>query len=114
MPDWRDQVDAAVAAICSDARPAAEETPARKTKRTPHEANRAARQLAVVFPTPAWKDAVLDLAAEWNVRTSDFLTWCVSYTMRALADGNVRTPSIGGAMYHQRAGECMELPWEPE
>jgi hypothetical protein len=113
MPDWRDQADAAVAAICGGPRPA-EEAPARKTKRTPHETDRTARQLAVVFPTPEWKEAVLELAAEWNVRTSDFLTWCVSYAMRAVADGKVHRPSNGGAMYHHRAGECMELPWEPE
>lgn len=84
----------------------------RKTKRQPHERERAARQLNVTFPEPEWTDAVRDLAERWNVRPADVMVVAFAYLMRAIEDGEVRRPQGEQRFYH-RAGECFELPWGP-
>jgi hypothetical protein len=87
----------------------------RKTKRKPHEVKRASRQLSVTFPMPDWKDAVLYQADRWGVRTSDFLTFCVAFTMQAIDSGELRRPPVRGPIrYHHRTGEALDLPWSPE
>ena len=86
----------------------------RKTPLRPHEETRIARRLNVTFPTPEWKEVVLEQAEAWDIRTSDFVTFCVAFTMAAIESGDLRrTPRSGPVRYYHRAGESLDLPWSP-
>jgi hypothetical protein len=86
----------------------------RSTARTPHEVNRSDRRFTFSLPTPEWKKAVQEEADRWDVRPSDFLTFCVAFTMRAIDNGELRVPHKKGPVrYHHRAGEVLTLPWSP-
>jgi hypothetical protein len=88
---------------------------ARKTKRTPHEERRVSRRLNISFPTVEWKEAVLEQAERWDVRTSDFMTFCVAHTMKAIESGELRrAPRSSPTRFYHRAGENLNLPWTPE
>lgn len=104
-------LDPAVAAIVTR-RQRIEEESKRKTKATPHERERRGRKVSLTFPSAAWRDAVEAEAERCRIRVSDFLTWCVSYAMRALEDGEARRP-VAEVRYWHRAGEALDLPWEP-
>lgn len=86
---------------------------ARKTKLRPHETKRKARQMSVTFRTPEWKEAVQEKANEWGLRPSDLLTYCLSYTMAAVESGKLEPPKGKGSRFYHRAGEFLDLPWEP-
>ena len=86
----------------------------RKTKRRPSEVNRPNRRVTISLPTVEWKETVLDQADRWGVRTSDFLTFCIAYTMAAIESGELRrAPRSGPTRFYHRAGEALELPWSP-
>jgi len=89
----------------------AEATAARKG--TPHERNRAGRRMTVTFPDRVWREELSRLASKWGMNPSDVVTWCVSQAMAAIAAGEVAPPDGERRFYH-RAGEMLELPWEPE
>jgi len=82
-------------------------------KRTPHERTRAQRRMAVTFPDPGWRDAIWSQAKAWGLNASDFVTFCVSYTMAEIEAGNVEQPE-GDRVFYHRSGEMLDLPWEPE
>ena len=86
----------------------------RKTPLRPSEVKRPTRRLNISFPTSEWREAVLEQAEAWGVRTSDFLTFCVAYTMAAIESGELRrAPRSGPTRFYHRAGEALELPWSP-
>lgn len=86
----------------------------RKTPRRPSEEQRAQRRLSITFPTPEWKEALLEQADVWGVRASDFATFCIAYTMAAIESGELRrAPRSGPTRFYHRAGEPLELPWSP-
>jgi hypothetical protein len=86
----------------------------RKSKRTPHEEQRVSRRLNISFPTVEWKDTVLEMADRWGMRTSDFITFCIAFTMEAVDSGELRRPRKSGPIeYHHRVGEALDLPWSP-
>jgi len=85
-----------------------------EVKATPHARKRPARQVSLTFPSAEWVEAVGARAERWEVRKSDFLVWCVAVAFAALEAGEVEQPNTMPAQFHQRAGECMELPWEPD
>lgn len=86
---------------------------ARKTKLRPHETERKKRQMSVTFPTPEWKQTLQDKADEWGLRPSDLLTYCLSYTMAAIESGELEPPKGKDRRSYHRAGELLDLPWEP-
>lgn len=86
----------------------------RKTPRTPHEESRAARFIGVTFPSSAWRRAIEVAADAWGLRVSDFITYCVAYTMAAIQEGRVQRPRNGQVQFHHRTGENVNLPWTPE
>jgi len=80
---------------------------------TPHQVDRKRRAMSVTFPGAAWVQAVRDQARAWHVRPSDFLVWCVAYALRAIRDGVATRPRGDVDEHRHRAGEGLELPWEP-
>lgn len=105
-------LDPAVASILTPGGPP-EAEPKRRSKRRPHEAERKYRMISVTFPSPGWKDAVGDLAQRWGVRTSDVMTYAFAYLMRAVEDGEVGQPGLWQVDFQDRAGDVLDLPWEP-
>ena len=91
--------------------PEPEPTPARKITR--HETGRKARQMSLTFPSPAWKEAINDQAAKWDLRPSDLLVFCVSYALGEIAEGRAERPAGEIDRHRQRAGEGLDLPWTP-
>ena len=89
-----------------------EQESTRKTKITPHERGRKARQMSVTFPEPEWKDAVQEMAERWRVRPADVMVFAFSYMMDAIEAGELRRPA-GEQKYYHRSGEALELPWKP-
>jgi len=84
----------------------------RRTKRTPHEAGRAARTVGTTFPAPEWRDAVLALAQRWGCRPGDVMVYAVSLLMAGVESGEVERPA-GEVTWWMRTGEGFRLPWEP-
>jgi len=84
-----------------------------KRKRTPHERDRAQRQMSITFPGPEWGDAIREQAAAWNMRPSDFVIWAISQAMAAIEAGKLTRPDGEQEVYH-RSGGMLHLPWEPE
>lgn len=82
-------------------------------KPPPHEIERKARQMSVTFPTPEWKRAIAEQADKWDMRPSDLLVYCVSYTMQAIETGRVKRPKGRVGRFYHRAGEAFDLRWEP-
>lgn len=105
----RVQFDPAVAAILSGAADPPESS--RQSKPRPHERDRTGRKMTVTFPDPAWLDAIQAEAERWGVRPSDVMVYAISVMMDAFEQGQAR-PS-GEAQPYQRAGEGLDLPWEP-
>jgi len=87
----------------------------RKTQLYSHEIKRRPRQMSVTFPAPEWGDAVRGQAKSWGMRPSDFVTYCVAYTMAAIERAVAHRPE--GEHSHNliplRAGGTFDLPWEP-
>jgi hypothetical protein len=87
----------------------------RKTPLYDHERKRRPRQMSVTFPTPEWSEVVREQAGDWGMRPSDFVTYCVAYTMAAIEQGEAQRPQ--GTPSHNliplRAGGTFDLPWEP-
>ena len=81
-------------------------------RRTPHEVGRVVRRMGVTFPADGWAEAVRALARRWGVRTGDVLVLAVARLMADVEEGVVEEPD-GRAGFQDRAGEGMELPWEP-
>lgn len=107
--------DAAVAAIFGhhqDTMPGSNGDKQRNV--TPHAQKRSARMMSVTFRSAAWVEAIQALASRWDVRTSDVMAFCVAYTFEAIEGGRVAQPNSEAARFHQRAGECMNLPWRPQ
>jgi hypothetical protein len=93
----------------------AEQEENRKHTRRPSEERRARRKVSTTFPTPQWRDAVLHQADRWGIRLSDFMTFCVAFTMRAIESGELsEAPRSGPTRFYHRAGENLDLPWSPE
>jgi len=90
-----------------------EDQPKPRKKGPPSEDDRVHRRMTITFPYPEWRDAVNVQAKEWALKASDFLTFCVAYTMAAIEAGDVTRPRGEREFYH-RAGEMLELPWDPE
>jgi len=84
-----------------------------QAKRTPHERERAQRRMSITLPDPEWRDAIWERAKAWGLNGSDFVTFCVSYTMAAIEAGNVERPDGERRFYH-RTCRMLVLPWEPE
>jgi len=84
----------------------------RKTKRTPHEAGRAARRVGVTFAWGVGGEAGLDLAERWGCRPGDVMVYGVSHLLAGVEGGEVGRPA-GEVSWWQRAGEGFRLPWEP-
>lgn len=97
--------------VQKEEKPEPEPEPERKP--TPHELRRKARQMSVTFPTPEWKQAIAKQVERWHMRPSDFLIYCVSYTMRAIKDGQAKKPAGDVDPFRHRAGEMLDLPWKP-
>ena len=87
--------------------------PAPERAITPHEISRSARQMSVTFPTPQWRPAIATQAAKWDMRPSDLLIYCISYTMQAIEAGQVKRPPGHVDRFRHRTGEGLELPWNP-
>jgi hypothetical protein len=101
-------------AVPTEREPEPEPEPEPERKATPHEKKRKARQMSLTFPSPEWKQAIKEQADKWNMRPSDLLVYCVSYTMQAIEDGEVRRPDGRVGRFYHRAGEALDLPWEPQ
>lgn len=88
--------------------------PKRVTPLRPHETHRKPRAMNITFPTAAWPKALRDLADKWGLRPADLVTWCVSYAIRQVLDGEVDPPDGEGRRQHHTACEWMDLPWRPK
>jgi len=89
--------------------------PERKTTKHPHEEKRAARLVGVTFPSSAWKQYLASKAAELGdaKRQSDLIVYLLSYAIAALEAGDLQAPDLAQIAGHQRAGEALDLFWEP-
>jgi len=87
----------------------------RKTTRHPHEEKRSARLVGVTFPSSAWKSYLADKATELGdaKRQSDLIVYLLSYAIAALESGELEAPDLGEIPGHRRAGEALDLFWEP-
>jgi len=79
----------------------------------PSERERVHRRMTITFPYPEWRQAIDAQAKDWKLNVSDFLTFCVAYTMAGIESGKVTRPR-GQRKFHHRAGQMLELPWDPE
>lgn len=91
-----------------------DEESVRKTKRRPHEQNRAHRQMSVTFPSAEWGIQVRRLAERWDLRPADVMVYAVSFMMSAIEAGELRRPGGEKQRFYHRSGEALELPWEPD
>jgi hypothetical protein len=82
-------------------------------KVTPHEQGRKARQMSLTFPGPEWKAAIKEQSEAWGMRPSDFVIFCVSYAIAGIQRGEVARPPGQIDEFRHRAGEGLDLPWEP-
>ena len=89
--------------------------PERETRLRPHETERRDRQMNVTFRSPAWPEALRDMAERWGLRPADLVTWCVAQAISQVQAGEVAAPSGEERRQHHRACGWMDnLPWEPE
>jgi len=108
-------IDPAVASILGGQNGDAQEGAEREGKRrstTPHERERTGRRVAVSFPDEAWVGALQEQAERWGMRVSDLVVFCVAHTMAGIEAGEVRKPA-GETRFYHRAGEGLDLGWEP-
>jgi len=100
-------------AVPAKKEPEPEPEPEPADSRTPHERNRINRQMSFTLPSVEWKRVIKDQADDWDMRPSDFLLYCVSYTMANIKDGVVGPPDGEIGRFYHRAGEAFDLPWTP-
>ena len=82
----------------------------RSTPLHPHERARVSRRLAISFPSEAWVEAVRESAARAGLSVSEYLIFCFAHVQAA----GIAPPRRGAAGFHDRAGQNLRLPWEPE
>lgn len=79
---------------------------------TPHDKDRRARQMGIVWPSVEWKQAIQEQAQEWGLRPSDFIVLAVSQFMAGIDSGEITAPTTRPDP-GQRAAQSLDLPWEP-
>jgi hypothetical protein len=92
--------------------PEPEKPKGRTTPVRPHELDRRNRQMNITWPDADWIDAVQAEADRWGCRPCDVLVYAFAQMMDRFQTGQPRPR--GQAKFHHRAGEMLDLPWEPE